>query len=209
MSIVLVPPQFLARTMEEMEQAETGHAARGRSRLNGEGRKVKQNKNNSSPFSFQLQVIDYYSECKSMKLTMDKFFPKLNPAFVSNQRRTVYRWVNRRRHIELMCAKQKTAEQKRSRKAGAATTLTVGEEASVAAWINGLRKHGIPVSSAMVRMRGLEEGAKRGLTEREFGATSRWVSGFLNRHNLSIRRGGGQGQGAGDQGQFGQCGRGR
>ena len=165
-----------------------------RSKIKGAGRQEKKYKNKSESFEFKMEVIIYYEQ-HTMSQTINRFYGDINKStkVYESMRRKIQRWKKDKDHIGTMASKHKTKTLLRYRKPGVGTTLSAEQENVIIQWINGLRKHGVPVSSTMLRLYAVDVAASEGITQ-GFTATSTWIKSFLTRHQLSLRARTRQGQ---------------
>ncbi|RQM20489.1 hypothetical protein B5M09_010340 [Aphanomyces astaci] len=152
----------------------------------GPKKKAKQFKNTVVSYSERLSVIQYYDTC-GMQATLNTFYDNCTMAARETMRKKVYSWVANRDHITRMAASPTTAKLKCWRPMGTGTTLTMEAEEQLAHWVLGMRKDGVPVTQAMIRIMALESAVDLGLEDHEFLAGWHWVHGFKRRHGLSLR----------------------
>ncbi|RHY21971.1 hypothetical protein DYB32_009659 [Aphanomyces invadans] len=101
--------------------------------------------------------------------------------------RKVHGWVSRREHIEAMANRTYTSRQKTARLRGIGTSLPREAEEQLTRRVHGMRKDGIPVTYAMLRLMALETAIDVGLTETEFMAGWHWIRGSKRRNNMTFR----------------------
>ncbi|RQM26912.1 hypothetical protein B5M09_001718 [Aphanomyces astaci] len=86
-----------------------------------------------------------------------------------------------------MASSARTASKRCWRPLGAGTTLTAAAEEQLAQWVLDMRKDGVPVTQAMLRVMALEAAIDLGIEDHEFLAGWHWIHGFKRRHGLSLR----------------------
>ncbi|KAG6965468.1 hypothetical protein JG687_00005436 [Phytophthora cactorum] len=94
-----------------------------------------------------------------------------------------------------MVAKTRTAQQKRFRHIGTATTLSDDAEMDILEWLVALRSNGVPVSAKMIEQEALEVAALYNAPRSIFAATPTWIASYLSRYSLSLRAKARQGYG--------------
>ncbi|ETW01626.1 hypothetical protein H310_06258 [Aphanomyces invadans] len=102
-------------------------------------------------------------------------------------RKKVYMWIRAKDRIERIAKCATTGKYMTVRARGTGTTLPFDVEEQLARWVLGMRKDGIPVTYAMLRMMALEAAIDVGLSEDEFKAGWHWIKGFKKRHDLTFR----------------------
>ncbi|RHY52647.1 hypothetical protein DYB30_014307, partial [Aphanomyces astaci] len=132
----------------------------------GPKKKAKQFKNTVVSYSERLSVIQYYDTC-GMQATLNAFYDNCTMAARETMRKKVYSWVANRDHITRMAASPTTAKLKCWRPMGTGTTLTMEAEEQLAHWVLGMRKDGVPVTQAMIRIMALESAVDLGLEDHE------------------------------------------
>ncbi|KAF0703539.1 hypothetical protein AaE_015322 [Aphanomyces astaci] len=152
----------------------------------GPKKKPKQHKNRVVTYSERLAVIQYYDTC-GMPATLDAFYGTLTATARESMRKRVYTWVAKREHILKLGSSQSTAEKRCWRPLGTGTTLTLEAEEQLLRWVLDMRKDGVPVTHAMLRIMALEAAIDLGLDDHEFLAGWHWADGFKRRHGLSLR----------------------
>ncbi|KAG3114955.1 hypothetical protein PI125_g5969 [Phytophthora idaei] len=87
---------------------------------------------------------------------MQTFYPILSDDAKDQRRKLVYKWRNMISVLEESCQSTAVADMKYVRAPGIVTILPREAEAAIVQWINLFRKEGVPISSAMLRLKGDE-----------------------------------------------------
>jgi len=171
----------------------TGMASKrpGRPRVTGYGRKPPSNNRECLSSRDKLAIV-VFLEQHGMPATLDKHYRTLNNKARDSKRRTIYQWRAAREDLEARCADPKLADLKYVRKVGVATLLSAQAEQELVAWVNLLRKDGVPVSGQMLRLKALNVADEFGISG--LRASWHWQRGFMRRHRLSLRARTRQGQ---------------
>ncbi|KAF0684413.1 Aste57867_23608 [Aphanomyces stellatus] len=143
-------------------------------------------KNKIVDYNHRLQAIVKVSEI-GMSAFLDSYCTNSSATERESTRKKVHGWIARRSHIEPMANRSRTGSQKTARSRGTGTTLPREAEEQLARWVNGMRKDGIPVTYAMLRLMALETAIDVGLSESEFKAGWHWIAGFKRRNDLTFR----------------------
>ncbi|KAJ0391863.1 hypothetical protein P43SY_010683 [Pythium insidiosum] len=170
----------------------------GRKSYKGKPRKASQHKNDAETFERKHQILLYLDQ-HSMEDTIDHFYPNASVHKKGNKRRNVERWRGMRETIEACAKNSRSRRLTRARSTGCATTLSKAAEEKIVAWINNLRKDGVPVSSQMLKLKGFEIVEESGVVG--FTASWSWRRGFMDRNKLSIRMRTRQGQVTNEEGE--------
>ncbi|RHY26397.1 hypothetical protein DYB25_012601 [Aphanomyces astaci] len=147
---------------------------------------VPQFKYRTVEYRYRLDVINRVADI-GMSAFLDSYCVNYSTTQRETTRNKVYGWIKRKGHIEQHATLARTAHQKCARKRGTGTTLPLDAEEQLARWVLGMRKDGIPVTYAMLRMMALETAIDVGLSEDEFKAGWHWIHGFKKRHGLTFR----------------------
>ncbi|RHY80466.1 hypothetical protein DYB31_014031 [Aphanomyces astaci] len=146
---------------------------------------VPQFKYRTVDYRHRLDVINRVADI-GMSAFLDSYCVNYSTTQRETTRKKVYGWIKRKGHIEQHATLARTAHQKCARKRGTGTTLPLDAEEQLARWVLGMRKDGIPVTYAMLRMMALETAIDVGLSEDEFRAGWHWIHGFKKRHVLTF-----------------------
>lgn len=160
---------------------------KGRTRVDGEGRKEKKYKRTATTFQHQLDIINFYAYTGSMSMTIAKHYPQLAPQFQRSKARSIQRWARNRSTIEAQCTSFRTRNMTRIARAGHGLTLGNDGEKTLVTWINLLRKDGVPVSTRMLTQKAHSIAKSLNLPEMSFAASPCWQQGFLQRNRLSMQ----------------------
>ncbi|RHZ40392.1 hypothetical protein DYB26_015649 [Aphanomyces astaci] len=143
-------------------------------------------KNKTVDYKHRLEAIIKVSEI-GMCSFLDTYCANSTATERESTRKKVHGWVARRQHFEAMANRACTSRQKTARLRGIGTTLPQEAEEQLTRWVHGMRKDGIPVTYAMLRLMTLETAIDVGLTEAEFKTGWHWIRGFKQRNNLTFR----------------------
>ncbi|GLE00334.1 hypothetical protein PINS_up009062 [Pythium insidiosum] len=156
----------------------------GRTSYKGKPPKASQHKNDAETFERKHEIVVFY-DTHSMVETIDRFYPNVSEVKKQSKRRNIQRWAKQREMIAHKAKCDRTRRLTRDRPAASATTLGKEAEERIVTWINSMRKEGIPVSSQMLQLKGLEVAEESGTVG--FKASWGWRKSFMERHKLSIR----------------------
>ncbi|RHZ04965.1 hypothetical protein DYB26_013556 [Aphanomyces astaci] len=151
----------------------------------GPKKTAKQFKNTVVSYNERLSVIQYYDTC-GMQATLNAFYNNCTMAARETMRKKVYSWVANRDHITRMAASPATAKLKCWRPMGTGMTLTMEAEEQLAHWVLEMRKDGVPVAQAMIRIMALESIVDLGLEDHEFLAGWHCVHGFKRQDWIAV-----------------------
>ncbi|KAG2809732.1 hypothetical protein PC112_g16376 [Phytophthora cactorum] len=128
----------------------------GRPRTSGTGRKKPKHNRCSFSNRHKLEVAKHFFSGGDMKHTMQTFCPFLSGDAKDQRRKLVYKWWYMISVLEERCQSTAVADMKYVRVPVIVTILLREAEAAIVQWINLFRKEGVPISSAMLRMKGAE-----------------------------------------------------
>ncbi|KAG3009967.1 hypothetical protein PC120_g15309 [Phytophthora cactorum] len=128
----------------------------GRPRTSGTGRKKPKHNRCSFSNRHKLEVAKHFFSGGDMKHTMQTFCPFLSGDAKDQRRKMVYKWWYMISVLEERCQSTAVADMKYVRVPVIVTILLREAEAAIVQWINLFRKEGVPISSAMLRMKGAE-----------------------------------------------------
>jgi len=157
------------------------------------GRKPARHQRAVPTHQFRLDVVNYF-EAHDMPATLNKFYGGLTGRPLETKRKSIYCWRKQKTKLIALCLRSATAQQRKIRDAGTATTLPADAELHIVKWINNYRSNGLPVSSLMLQRKALAVGRDADVPADLFAASRGWATGFLKRHQLSLRARTRQGQ---------------
>ncbi|RQM20348.1 hypothetical protein B5M09_010648 [Aphanomyces astaci] len=142
------------------------------------GRPVSKYGPKSFVLQFKYRTVEYRHRLDVINrvadIGMSAFLDSYCVNYSTTQRETtpkkVYGWIKRKGHIEQHATLARMAHQQCARKRGTGTTLPLDAQEQLARWVLGMRKDGIPVTYAMLRMMALETAIDVVLSEDEFKA---------------------------------------
>jgi hypothetical protein len=165
----------------------------GRPRLGGKGRHHTKHVIKGISVEKKLTVLAFWAAAPlpKMRNTIAHFWSDLAREHYNSKRTMIQRW--RRDSAKLEAAlKERKGSHIKVRIIGVGTILSESVELEIVAWINSLRKEGVPVSSRMLAFQAQRIAAEAGVIS--FRASDKWIKSFRGRHHLSMRAPTRQGQ---------------
>ncbi|KAE8910981.1 hypothetical protein PF005_g22617 [Phytophthora fragariae] len=155
------------------------------------GAKPKQFTRDTATYEFRQRVLKYFAT-HSIKETLAKMYPGLDPAARETKRKSIYYWRKMSAKVERACISCKTSSMLRPM--GTATILSRDTELQLVKWVNEYRRLGAPVSALMLHFKTLDFAEQAGLSRQMFTASWAWRKCFIKRHRLIFRARTRQGQ---------------